>query len=81
MTPQTLSEDRPLLEAPDNATRTSDYPISDEARAAYLAALDHADDLMIALEIRARDQRDAGGRMELDDFIREQGYDPAHFKA
>lgn len=82
MAPQILSEDAPLLEAPDNATRTSDYPISDEARAAFLAALDHADDLVIALEIRVRAERDAGDdRVELDDFIREQGYDPGRFEA
>ena len=41
--PQTLSEDRPLLEAPDNATRTSDYAISDEARARYNFERTHGD--------------------------------------
>jgi hypothetical protein len=69
-----------LLEAPDNATRTSDYEITDEARAAYQAALDdRADDLVIALEI-VRERPEAGDRMELDDFIREQGYDPAQLE-
>jgi hypothetical protein len=79
---KTQSEDQRLLEAPDNATRTSDYEISGEARAAYLAALDEAvDDLMIGLQIRVRDRPDADDQVELDDFIRQQGHDPADFEA
>lgn len=67
------------LRAPDNATRTSDYPIRDEAREALAAALERVDDLAIALQVRARDAADSGERIELDDFIRAQGYDPAEF--
>jgi hypothetical protein len=79
---KTQSEDQRLLEAPDNATRTSDYETAGEARAAYLAALDEAvDDLMIGLQIRVRDRPDADDQVELDDFIRQQGHDPADFEA
>lgn len=71
------------LSSPENATRTSDYEISEEARDAYasrvLDALEAADDLLIALEIRRRDVADKRGGTELADFIREQGYDPADF--
>ncbi len=70
-----------VLDAPENATRTSDYEISEEARDAFAAAvveaLEQTDDVMIALEIRVRESRDTGDRTELMDFIREQGYDPA----
>lgn len=77
----TLSHDLPDLKAPENVSRTSDYEIADDARDAYAAvlveALDRADDMLIALEIRLRQASDSGERTELEDFIREQGYDPA----
>lgn len=44
-------------------------------------ALERADDMLIALEIRKRETSDSGERTELDDFIREQGYDPAELGA
>jgi hypothetical protein len=68
----------PRLDAPGNATRTSDYEIAPAVWEAYLAALERADDLLIAVEIRTRDLN-GGDRVELNDFIREQGYDPADF--
>lgn len=81
----TLSHDLPDLEAPANVSRTSDYEIADDARDAYAAvmveALDRADEMLIALEIRLRKTSDSGERTELDDFIREQGYDPAELGA
>ena len=72
----TTKPDLPQLEVPATATRTSDFEISDRARNAMAAALERVDDLQIALEIRVRDERRGGDRMELEDFIREQGYDP-----
>jgi hypothetical protein len=84
MNPTTLEpQPEKLLEVPDNATRTSEFGISEIAREAYSArfvsALEHADDLLIALEIRSRARRGAQApeQVELDEFIREQGYDPA----
>lgn len=76
---KTHSDETPL-ETPPNASFTSDYEISDEARSAYLVALDRADDMLIAWEVQIRDKRNTGDQMELDDFIREQGYAPAHFE-
>ena len=77
----TLSHQPPDLETPENASRTSDYEIADDARDAYAAflveALERTDDMLIALEIRVREKSDTGERTELTDFIREQGYDPA----
>ncbi len=63
------------LEVPTNATRTSDE-VSPEAWEAYLGTLDLIDDMAIALEIRARPSL-VGDVVELDDFIRQQGYEPA----
>ena len=82
----TLShEPEEQLKTPANANRTSDYDISEDARAAYAAAvvdaLELVDDLTIALEIKRRAVSDEGERTELYDFIREQGYDPADFEA
>ncbi len=34
------------------------------------------DDLVIGLELAERDRTDDGVRIDLDDFIREQGFDP-----
>ena len=69
------------LDTPANATRTSDYEIRDEARDVYAAAvlesLDKVDDMVIALQVRARGELKE--RTELTEFIREQGYDPADF--
>jgi len=71
------------LESVDNATRTSDYAINDEAReayaAAFVAALDRADDMVIALELRAAAQSKPDDQIEIEDFIREQGYEPRDF--
>ena len=68
------------LEVPTNANRTSAYEIHQEALEAYAAvfeaALDKIDDMAIALEIRARPTL-VGDVVELDDFIRQQGYEPA----
>lgn len=79
----TLSHQPPDLEMPENASCTSDFDITDEARDAYVSfmieALDRADDMVIALQIRVRGASDSGERTELADFIREQGYDPAEF--
>lgn len=81
----TLSHQPPDLEVPENASRTSDFEIAEDARDAYAAfvveALDRADDMVIALEIRIREASDSGERTELNDFIREQGYDPAELGA
>ena len=81
----TLSHQPPDLEMPENASCTSDFEITDDARDAYAAfmveALDRADDMVIALEIRVRDASDSGERTELNDFIREQGYDPTELGA
>ena len=41
----------------------------------YMHLLDQLDDLEIALEIRRRDQRDTGERIELDDLLVELGMD------
>jgi hypothetical protein len=68
------------LDVPENATRTSDYPIKDKAWAAYLASLDIVDDIAIALEIRARPTL-TGDVVELETFMREQGYNPADFES
>jgi hypothetical protein len=67
------------LDTPGNATRTTDYKISPEVWEAYLGALERADDLEIALEVRTRAV--VSNPVELEDFIREQGYDPAEFQA
>jgi hypothetical protein len=66
------------LEVPTNANRTSEYKIPDEAWEAYIAALDEIDDMSIALQIGARPTL-VGDVVELDDFIRQQGHDPADF--
>jgi hypothetical protein len=84
MTRTTLDpKPKELLEEPENATRTSDYEISDDARRAFAAnvvtALERADDLLIALEIRRRTGAEAVDRVELADFVRDQGYAPADF--
>ncbi len=75
--PPTRGEDR-VLTLSDTTTLTSEFEIADSARAAYLAAFERIDDLSIALEIRAREQR-SGEQTEITEFIREQGYDPAEF--
>jgi hypothetical protein len=70
---------------PETATVTEQRP-PNEIRAAIAAVVakvadqaDLADDLMIALEVRKRDTEGMGGRVELEEFMREQGYDPADF--
>jgi len=45
----------------------------------YLGILDLLDDLVVALEVRRRDGSDTGERLEFEDLIREQGFDPADF--
>ena len=85
MTRTTLDpKPKELLEEPENATRTSDYEISDDARRAFAAnvvtALERADDLLIALEIRRRTGAEAVDRVELADFVRDQGYAPRRFR-
>lgn len=67
-----------------NSTSTSDVAVRPEAEAAFRASLENslenlADDLAIALEVRARRASDSGDRVTLEEFMREQGYDPADF--
>lgn len=79
--PEIKPQPKGLLDAPRNATRTTDYEIPREAWEAYVSALDRADDLAIALEIRLREPSLNSDPVELEDFMREQGYDPADFEA
>jgi hypothetical protein len=74
-----ISPEPPTLEVPGNATFTSDYPIPEGAWVAYLNALDRVEDMAIALEIRARPTL-VGEVVELDEFTRQQGYDPADLR-
>ena len=67
-------EDFGQLKVP-NANRTSGK-VSEAALEAYAAKLDELDDMAIALELRARPKL-VGDVVELDDFIRQQGYEPA----
>jgi hypothetical protein len=65
---------------PETATVTEPRP-ADEVRQAIAAAvlkadLDLAEDLMIALQVSERMARDTGERVELLDFVREQGFEP-----
>lgn len=80
-----LSHELPALEAPKNVSRTSDYEIAEDARDAYAAVLvevlDRADDMPIALEIRLRQVNDSAERIEIDNFIRERGYEPSELRA
>lgn len=60
---------------------TTDRPIPEDVRATVWA-VSHAslvDDLVIAVEVRERDARDTGERILLEDFMREQGFDPEEF--
>jgi hypothetical protein len=80
MTTQLNAEQKPApLEAPGNATRTSDYEIRQEVWEAYVASFDRADDLAIALEVRGRGAA-LTDPVELDEFVRAQGHNPADFE-
>jgi hypothetical protein len=47
----------------------------------YLQLLDRVDDLAIALQIRERDQADAGVRLTVDELLDELGFDRATLEA
>jgi hypothetical protein len=40
-----------------------------------------ADDLMIALEVATRDAADSGDRISLDDFMKQEGFDPSQIRS
>ena len=61
---------------------TSDFPIREDARAYFAAAVDEAaDDLVIALQVRERLARAPGESYwtSAEDVIRDFGLDPADF--
>lgn len=65
---------------PETATITEPRP-ADEVRKTIAAAVlksdrDLAEDLMIALQVSERMAQDTGERVELIDFVREQGFEP-----
>jgi len=47
----------------------------------YMQLLDHLDDLAIALEVRRHAERGHREPIEIEDLIRQEGYDPADFRA
>jgi hypothetical protein len=85
MTPVTLkpqpTQTLPLGAA--NTSRTDSFPVTDEARVAFLSthASDLADDFVIALQVRDRSEHALNPEYwtPLEDVIREYGHDPADF--
>jgi hypothetical protein len=84
MTNSTL-ELTPLKEAeldltlPTSSTTAVSVP-DNVRRTIWAASLAHlGEDIHIALEVERRDARDSGARILLDDFLREQGFDPHDF--
>ena len=66
----------------EGSSLTSDFPIRDDAKAAFRAAADDvADDLVIALQVRQRLARaeDESYWTDAEDVIRDFGLDPADF--
>lgn len=68
---------------PETATITQPRPEA-EIRAAVAEVLLRSDrmlaeDLIIAFQVRARLAEDTGERIELVDFIRQEGFDPSDF--
>jgi antitoxin StbD len=47
----------------------------------YMQLLDHLDDLAIALEVRRHSELGHREPIEIEDLIRQEGYDPADFRA
>lgn len=46
----------------------------------YERLMDLLDDVAITAEVEERDRRDRGKRLDLDEVIRELGFDPAEFE-
>jgi hypothetical protein len=65
-------------ELPDTATITEPLP-EEETRAAIADVVDLAEDLAIAVQVRARLREDTGERMTLVELIQDQGFEPAEF--
>jgi hypothetical protein len=77
-----LSEKLTSAPLPPTATDTEQRP-AEEIRAEIRRVVETAenlpDDLLIAVQVRKREVEDSGERVLLEDFMREQGYDPADF--
>lgn len=72
----------PLPESATVTRRSPEADIQAAIAAVVLAVEEHAelvDDLDIALHVRMRDSADSGERIPLEDFMRQEGYDPSDF--
>jgi hypothetical protein len=65
------------------ATATLTYPLSEREIREFVAEVlirsdrDLAEDLIIAIQVKERSAEDSGDRVDLVDFVRQHGFDPA----
>ena len=73
------SEERGLPESATITQPLEEILIRELITARLLQQSNLADDLTIAVEVVERDARDTGERIRLEDFMRQEGYEPSEF--